>query len=98
MLDDSFITLGNLCLEEVYKLKITAQPHKVAVMRLGNDLKEGGIIACTDEATVVPIIQDQVFNMLSDFHFYCHEKQQQNEQLNREAADNALGLQQVLRE
>ena len=27
VLDDTFITLGNSCLEEVYKLKITAQPQ-----------------------------------------------------------------------
>ena len=48
------------------------------------------------DESLVPIIQDQVFNMLSDFNFYCHEKQQQNKQLNREAAENALRLQQVL--
>ena len=77
VLDDTFITLGNPCLEEVYKLKITAQPHKVAVMRWGNDLKEGGLIAWTDEATVVPI---SVCSQISIFIAMKNSNKMNNEQ------------------
>ena len=100
VLDHGFISLGNPYLEEVYKLKMTDQPLKVAIMRWGNHLEEGGLIAwtITGEGSVDLLNNDQAFNILSDLHFYCHGREQHNEQLNKEAEENALGLQQVLRE
>ena len=69
------------------------------MLKWGNVVEEGGLISWTtnDSASIIVLVNDeQMFNMLSDFHIYCHGRQQQNEQLNREAAENSLELQHIL--
>ena len=75
---------------------MTEIPLKVAILKWGDNQEEGGLIAWTGGSNV-NLISD-VFSILSDLHIYCHGRLQQNEQLNRDAHENALELQQVLQE
>ena len=56
------------------------------------------MIAWVGEINVTLIDHERVFSMLSKLHIYCHGRQQENEQLNRDPEKNALELQQVLQE
>ena len=56
------------------------------------------MIAWVGEINVTLIDHERVFSMLSKLHIYCHGRQQENEQLNRDPGKNALELQQVLQE
>ena len=100
VLTEECITLGNPSLRAVYRIKLRAQLYlEVAVLEWCDVLEEGGLIAWTtpDSTSIILLVNDeQMFNMLSDFHIYCHGRQQQNEQLNREAAKTSLELQHIL--
>ena len=52
----------------------TPTPHNTCIIRWGNLLEEGGLIAwtATGEGSVDLLNNDQAFNILSDLHFYCH--------------------------
>ena len=93
-LDDTFVTLGKPNLKVAYKVKLITQSLKVAVMNWG-DNQECGLLTWTgtNEDDITFINSSEVFEKLSDFHNYCHGRQQQMESLNREATENAIQLQ-----
>ena len=65
---------------------------------MGYWYEEGELIAgiIHDSPSIISVNDEEMFNVLSDFHIYCYGRLQQNEQLKREAAEIAFELQHIL--
>ena len=88
-LDEIFLKLGKPFLKAAYKIKVTPYPLSVAVMKWGTAQEDGGLLSWIDDDGVILINNEHIFKILSEFHLYCHCREQ-NVQLNSEAAQNAL--------
>ena len=89
---------GKPSLKVAYKVKLLTQSLKVAVMNWVDSQEFSGLLTWTgtNEDDITFINSSEVFEKLSDFHNYCHGRQQQMESLNREATENAIQLQSAL--
>ena len=95
-LDEIFLNLGKPFLKAAYKIKVTPYPLNVAVMKWETAQEDGGLLSWIDDDGIILINNEHIFKILSEFHLYCHGREQQNVQLNSEAAQNALDLQEIM--
>ena len=67
---------------------------------MGNSTEDGGILCWTDNDddhdSIALINNEHIFNILSEFHLYCHGRELQIVQLNKEAEQNAVDLQEIM--
>ena len=91
-LNDTFVTLATPSLIAGYRFKLTTQCLKMALINWGDFQECGGILTWTGEDDITFIDNVEIQEKLSDFHNYCHGRQQQTDILHREVRENAIEL------
>ena len=92
-LEETFVSLANPSLKAAYKIKLNLECMQVAVMIWGDIHECSGLLAWMGENDITFIDNVEILENLSDLHNYCHGRQQQMNDLHREAAENAVDLQ-----
>ena len=82
-LNNTFVTLATPSLIAGYRFKLTTQCLKVALINWGDFQECGGILTWTGEDDITFIDNIEKQEKLSDFHNYCHGRQQQTDILHR---------------
>ena len=95
-LNDTFVTHATPSLIAGYRFKLTTQCLKVALINWGDFQECGGILTWTGEDDITCIDNVEIQEKFSDFHNYCHGRQQQTDILHREARENAIELQNAM--